>query len=115
MKSRRSEGRQMRRAKVWYSGALAGYVEETEEGYRFAYDAAYLNAAEALPVSQTLALRSEPYDAKTLFPFFDGLIPEGWLLELGPKNWKLDPKDRFGLLLAFCRDPIGAVGVTPDE
>ena len=46
----------MRRAKVWYSGALAGYVEETEEGYRFAYDAAYLNAAEALPVSQTLAL-----------------------------------------------------------
>jgi len=46
-----------------------------------------------------------------LFAFFDGLIPEGWLLELGIRNWKLDPRDRFGLLAAFCRDTIGAVGV----
>ncbi len=105
----------MRRAKVWYSETLAGYVEETEVGYRFTYQATYLNSPEAKPVSQVLPLQAEPFEAKTLFPFFDGLIPEGWLLDLGTRNWKLDPKDRFGLLVAFCRDPIGAVGVTPDE
>ena len=105
----------MRRAKVWYAEVWAGGVEETDEGYRFVYDEAYLDLPGARPVSQTLPLRQEPFQAKTLFPFFDGLIPEGWLLELGTRNWKLDTKDRFGLLLAFCRDPIGAVGVTPDE
>ena len=105
----------MRRARVLYTQTLAGFVEETEDGYRFGYHSDYLNTPKAQPVSQTLPLRGEPYDAKTLFPFFDGLIPEGWLLELGTRNWKLDPKDRFGLLLAFCRDPTGAVGVTADE
>ena len=48
-----------------------------------------------------------------LFPFFDGLIPEGWLLDIAEKNWKLNPRDRMGLLLACCKDCIGAVSVYP--
>ncbi|MBT9837475.1 hypothetical protein GPK58_12955 [Blautia sp. MCC270] len=44
-----------------------------------------------------------------LFPFFDGLIPEGWLLGVVSRNWKINQKDRFGLLLAACRDCIGDV------
>jgi serine/threonine-protein kinase HipA len=39
------------------------------------------------------------------------LIPEGWLLEIAEKNWKLDPRDRMGLLLTCCKDCIGAVSV----
>ena len=46
-----------------------------------------------------------------LFPFFDGLIPEGWLLEIAVDSWKLDQNDRMGLLLACCRDCIGAASV----
>ena len=46
-----------------------------------------------------------------LFPFFDGLIPEGWLLDIAEKNWKLNPRDRMGLLLACCKDCIGAVSI----
>ena len=38
-------------------------------------------------------------------------IPEGWLLDIAEETWKLDPRDRFGLLLACCRDCIGAVSV----
>jgi serine/threonine-protein kinase HipA len=48
-----------------------------------------------------------------MFPFFDGLIPEGWLLNIAEKNWKLRPRDRMGLLLACCKDCIGAVSVHP--
>jgi serine/threonine-protein kinase HipA len=48
-----------------------------------------------------------------LFPFFDGLIPEGWLLDIAQKNWKLNPRDRMGLLMACCKDCIGAVSVHP--
>jgi len=101
----------MRRVRVFRNAELAGILEETDEGYRFSYVAGYAGREGARPVSLTLPLRGEPYEAKTLFPFFDGLIPEGWLLDLGTRNWKLDPKDRFGLLLSFCRDAVGAVGV----
>ena len=46
-----------------------------------------------------------------MFPFFDGLIPEGWLLDIATKNWKLNPNDRMGLLMTCCKDCIGAVGL----
>lgn len=50
-----------------------------------------------------------------LFPFFDGLVPEGWLLDIAEKNWKLSARDRMGLLLKTCRDCIGAVSIEPME
>jgi HipA N-terminal domain len=50
-----------------------------------------------------------------MFPFFDGLIPEGWLLELAEHNWKLNARDRMGLLLACCKDCIGAVSIIETE
>jgi serine/threonine-protein kinase HipA len=63
----------------------------------------------------TLPLRAEAYEDKRLFPFFDGLIPEGWLLDIAEQTWKLNPRDRMGLLMACCRDCIGAVSVVPLE
>ena len=50
-----------------------------------------------------------------MFPFFDGLIPEGWLLDIAETNWKINQRDRMGLLLAFCKDCIGAVSIIPLE
>jgi serine/threonine-protein kinase HipA len=58
-----------------------------------------------------LPLSVQAYSAKVLFPFFDGLIPEGWLLDIAQTNWKLNYSDRMGLLLACCKDCIGAVSV----
>ena len=46
-----------------------------------------------------------------MFPFFDGLIPEGWLLDIAQKNWKLNPRDRMEILLKTCHDCIGAVSI----
>ena len=62
-------------------------------------------------MSLTLPLTEESYHSKTLFSFFDGLIPEGWLLSVVSRNWKIDKKDRFGLLLVACRDGIGNVTI----
>lgn len=101
-----------RRGDVFVHDVAAGVIEETDDGeYRFTYAQAYLAGRGAEPVSMTLPLRKEPYVAAALFPCFDGLIPEGWLLALVSKNWKLDPADRMGLLLSACRDCIGAVHV----
>jgi serine/threonine-protein kinase HipA len=58
-----------------------------------------------------LPIQKEEYTSKTLFAFVDGLIPEGWLLDIVSNNWKIDRKDRFGLLLVACKDPIGNVQI----
>lgn len=90
---------------------LAGMITENEEGYLFQYYSDYLNTPAAKPVSLTLPLQDDPFISKTMFPFFDGLIPEGWLLEIAEKNWKLNERDRMGLLMVCCADCIGAVSI----
>lgn len=73
------------------------------------YDKAYAAQPGSRPVSLTLPISEAPYTSMVLFPFFDGLIPEGWLLDIAVRNWKLNPRDRMGLLLACCKDCIGSV------
>jgi len=104
-----------RRAAVYVRNIYAGMLEETEEGYSFGYSPEYLASADPLPVSISLPLSGGAYSSKTLFPFFDGLIPEGWLLDIASRNWKLDRNDRFGLLLLCCNDCIGDVSVREPE
>ena len=103
----------MKQAVVYLRGIKTGILTEDENGYTFKYEADYLSSANAEAVSLTLPLSDKPYHDKVLFPFFDGLIPEGWLLDIAEKNWKIDARDRMSLLLACCRDCIGAVGVVP--
>lgn len=105
----------MRRGKVFYKDVLAGIIEEDANGVSFVYDEDYLKKENAKPVSLTMPLREEPYTDKVMLPFFDGLIPEGWLLEIVEQNWKINPRDRMGLLLTFCKDTIGAVSVIGEE
>jgi len=103
--------RASRTAKIVCDGEGAGILEETDSGYTFTYDRDYLSQANAQSISLTMPLQEKSCHSTTFFPFFDGLIPEGWLLALTTKNWKLDARDRMGLLLVACRDCIGAVSV----
>ncbi|GMV53468.1 MAG: phosphatidylinositol kinase [Chlorobi bacterium] len=101
----------MRKAAIKIEDKLAGWLTQDEHGYSFVYDSDYASQPNARPVSLTLPVKETSFISKTLFPFFDGLIPEGWLLDIAEKNWKLNPRDRMGLLLACCKDCIGAVSV----
>jgi serine/threonine-protein kinase HipA len=105
----------MRQGEIWVNKQKAGMLSENDEGYIFQYDKDYLGLKEATAVSLTLPLQEEPFSSENLFPFFDGLIPEGWLLDIAQKNWKLNPRDRMGLLLATCRDCIGNISVIGNE
>ncbi|MFK7952865.1 MAG: HipA N-terminal domain-containing protein [Ekhidna sp.] len=102
----------MRKAKVLYQNEWAGALTEDEEGYHFQYEYEYF-AKKKEPVSLTLPLQKAPYHSNVLFPFFDGLIPEGWILDIVEKNWKVNEKDRMGVLLVACKDCIGAVSIEP--
>jgi serine/threonine-protein kinase HipA len=103
-----------RRGRVLFGDIPAGEIEERPDGIVvFRYLPEYLGRRDAEPISLTLPLSPAVVETIGLHPFFDGLVPEGWLLDIATRNWKLDPRDRVGLLLNLCSECIGAVRVLP--
>lgn len=102
-------------AKVMVSGHLVGLLEEEEVAgaTRFTYSVEWLSRPDAVPVSLTLPLRPESYLQKGLHPFFENLLPEGWLFDLSSKKLKISKDDAFGMLMATCGDCIGDVEIEP--
>lgn len=105
----------MRQAHIFYKDQLAGVLTETDAGYEFHYLQEYLSSETAKAVSLTLPLQAEAYTSPVLFPFFDGLIPEGWLLDVALRNTDISILDRMSLLMTCCKDCIGVVSVVPME
>ena len=105
----------MKQARVFVQDVFCGVLTEDEEGYHFSYDSEYLASTGAVPLSPTMPLTATPYEKEMMFPVFDGLIPEGWLLDIASQSWKIDPRDRMSLLMACCKDCIGDISVIPFE
>ncbi len=105
----------MKKAGIYMNDIFCGVLTEDESGYHFQYDDKYLKSESARPLSPTMPLQSEEYVKEMMFPVFDGLIPEGWMLDIVHKNWKIDPRDRMSLLLTCCRDCIGNISIREYE
>ncbi|WP_251620601.1 HipA N-terminal domain-containing protein [Odoribacter lunatus] len=105
----------MKQANIFYKDLLAGILTESDSGYEFRYLPEYLSLETAKAVSLTLPLQEEVYTSPVLFPFFDGLIPEGWLLDVALRNTDISTLDRMSLLLLCCKDCIGAISIVPIE
>lgn len=103
----------MRQADIYRKDVFAGVLTEDGGEYRFCYDKEYLKRNDAHPISLTLPLQTEAFVSPVLFPFFDGLIPEGWLLDVAIRNTDISVLDRMSLLLLCCKECIGSVSVTP--
>ena len=99
----------MKAASVFVHGQLAGRLEELDPGrrYRFIYRAGYDGPA----VSLTMPTTASEYTFDRFPPFFDGLLPEGVMLEGLLKQNKIDRLDHFGQLVAVGGDLVGAVTV----
>lgn len=96
----------MRRAQICVNGMRAGTLEELEGGrFRFQYDDAY----EGPPVSLTMPTARRTHEFDAFPPFFDGLLPEGFMLEALLKRHKLDRHDLMGQLIAVGADMVGDV------
>jgi serine/threonine-protein kinase HipA len=98
--------------KVYYNTTYAGELRQ-EPGGRcvFTYDPSYLAAGNPA-IAFTLPRQEAPHVSEPgLHPFFDNLVAEGWLRNAQARALKVDPDDRFALLLAFGRDCAGAVSV----
>ena len=106
----------MRQGRVYYKEHFAGIITETDDGdFVFQYDDGYVKEHAAAFITFTMPVTGKLYTEKRLFPFFEGLIPEGWLLDVASKTWKINKNDRMGLLLACCQNCIGAVTVVPNQ
>ena len=104
----------MRQGKVFYQTHFAGVVTETNDGdYTFEYANDYIQKFPYQFITFSMPVSEKLYRENRLFPFFEGLIPEGWLLEIASESWKINKNDRMGLLLACCKNCIGAVSVEP--
>lgn len=101
----------MKQGKVYLKDIFCGILTESEDGYTFQYDEHYLASGNARALSPTMPLTDIPYQKEMMFPVFDGLIPEGWLLNIAQNSWKINERDRMSLLLACCKDCIGDIGV----
>lgn len=77
----------MRQAIVKYDGILAGILTEEDNGeYRFVYDETYVSTYPNQFITFNMPVSPRAYSSKRLFPFFDGLIPEGWLLNIAVES-----------------------------
>lgn len=103
----------MRQARIYRKKLFAGLLTEDGGEYTFKYDESYLASPSAEAISLTLPLQDAAYRSPVLFPFFDGLIPEGWLLDVALRNTDISILDRMSLLLLCCKECIGSVSIIP--
>jgi serine/threonine-protein kinase HipA len=105
----------MRKAKICVHDQPAGILEELEPGsaYRLTYFPEYQGA----PVSLTMPVAQHIHSFQAFPPFFEGLLPEGIMLEGMLRRLKIDRRDYFAQLVATGQDLVGAVTceALPDE
>lgn len=98
----------MRKACVLVNDVEAGILDELENGkYKFSYHVDYHGA----PVSLTMPLAHKIYEFDRFPPFFEGLLPEGIMLDALLRKYKLDKNDYFGQLIKVGHDVVGAVTI----
>jgi len=100
-------------AAIYYNDIKAGILTRKENIYEFEYDDEYLNDVSARPISLTMPVTEKNFVSGKLFPFFDNLLPEGFLLEVTISKLKIDKNDRFRLLMHVGADVSGAVAILP--
>jgi serine/threonine-protein kinase HipA len=105
----------MRKADVFRNGQLVGWLTQySPKHYTFRYDDAWYLNDSLPPVSLTLPKSKREHEADHLFSFFFNMLSEGVNRQLQCRQWQIDERDHFGLLLATAgTDTIGAITVKP--
>ena len=99
-----------RKVAVYHNERQAGLlIQHGQKSYSFQYDTQYI--ATGLPIAFRLPLQKESFHSETLFPFFENLASEGWLLHLQSTQQKIDERDTFSLLIANGEDLVGAISL----
>lgn len=99
----------MRKAKIFVHNILAGYLEELI--FKKKYSVAYINEYGGPPISLTMPTETKTYHFDSFPSFFDGVLPEGIMLEGLLRTKKIDRDDCFSQLMAVGKDLVGCITV----
>ena len=99
----------MKKAKVFVNGILAGELQEVEPQKKYKF--IYLDNYKLDSVSLEMPLTSLVYEYDRFPPFFEGLLPEGMMLEGLLRQTKLDRNDLMGQLITVGGYLVGNVTV----
>ena len=80
-----------------------------ENGTSFTYSERYLSQRDAVPLSLSLPLRDDPFDASELRPYFEGLIAEGMTRRALAETLQVAEEDYVAILAHCGRECIGDV------
>ncbi|MDC7234687.1 MAG: HipA N-terminal domain-containing protein [Spirochaetales bacterium] len=94
---------------VYFDNRFAGRLTEQNPGYLFEYDSSYIS--DGIPLGYNFPLSQTRYYSGTLFPLFENLLSEGWLLDIQAARSRLGHSDSFGILLKHGQDLIGAISI----
>lgn len=99
----------MKTANVFVDGVLAGQLEEVNRGlqYCFRYAQGYNGPSVSLEMPTTQLI----YNYDKFPPFFEGLLPEGIMLEGLLRQSKIDRDDFMSQLITVGHDLVGNVTV----
>jgi len=100
------------KAKVFYKNNFAGILEKTRDGFSFVYDENYLSDFTQKSISLTLPKQQKKFHSEQLFPFFHGLLTEGFATKIQSRKLRIDESDYFSRLIKTANnDTIGCVTV----
>lgn len=100
-------------AYVFFNEKFAGTITESSEGFKFVYDTDYI--LNGTPIGFNYPFSQLKYLSYNLFPLFENLASEGWLLELQSTMQHIDKKDKLGILMNNGQDLIGSITVRKDK
>lgn len=99
----------MRKAEIFVNGLLAGELEEQSRGTSYIFR--YVPGYKGMPVSLTMPLSKPELRFDHFPPFFEGLLPEGVMLDGLLRQQKIDKDDLFSQVVAVGKDLVGAITV----
>jgi HipA-like protein len=101
------------------NGRRVGTLNDENGIWSFAYDAQWVSAGDAFPLSPALPLTPERViDGSSSRPvqwFFDNLLPEEGMRAAIAREAKVDANDAWGLLAHFGRESAGALTLLPEN
>jgi len=94
---------------VWLFADRVGTLALVDGRLNFCYAPDWLSRKDAVALSVSLPLQTEPFDDRKTRPFFAGLLPEGQLRRLIAQQFQVSGQNDFALLNHIGGECAGAV------
>jgi serine/threonine-protein kinase HipA len=106
----------MRRLIVYMNGERAGTLDEDDSGLlEFRYAPEWTDRPDAMPLSRSLPLQSEPFLGKHARPFFAGILPDEGPRQQIAAIFGISERNDFAMLERIGGECAGAISLLPED